>query len=130
VRPLYRARDGQHGERRRGEPDPRQDDRERAHLDERELGGTERTAPEHGERDKPRSLAAGHSQANDECPHEARTTGRSRRSIRLRKHLLFVANALKQHPVGLEEIEDDVWPIYFCHVLLGRVDERDHIIRT
>jgi putative transposase len=51
-------------------------------------------------------------------------------TIRLRKRLLFLANALKQHPVGLEEIADGVWSIHFCRVLLGRVDERDYIIRT
>src|SRR2546425_1131253 len=31
-----------------------------------------------------------------------------------------LANALKQHPVGLEEVDDG-------NVLLGRVDERDYI---
>jgi putative transposase len=51
-------------------------------------------------------------------------------TIRLRKRLLFLANALKQHLVGLEEIDDGVWSIHFCRVLLGRVDERDYIIRT
>jgi transposase InsO family protein len=51
-------------------------------------------------------------------------------TIRLKKRLLFIANALKQHPVGLEEAADGVWSIHFCHVLLGRVDERDYIIRT
>jgi putative transposase len=51
-------------------------------------------------------------------------------TIRLRKRLLFLANALKQHPVGLEEVDDGVWSIHFCRVLLGRVDERDYIIRT
>jgi hypothetical protein len=50
-------------------------------------------------------------------------------TIRLRKRLLFLANALKQHPVGLEEVGDGIWSIHFCHVLLGRVDERDYIIR-
>ena len=51
-------------------------------------------------------------------------------TIRLRKRLLFIANALKQHPVGLEEVDDGIWSIHFCRVLLGRVDERDYIIRT
>jgi transposase InsO family protein len=51
-------------------------------------------------------------------------------TIRLKKRLLFIANALKQHLVGLEEIADGVWSIHFCHVLLGRVDERDYIIRA
>jgi putative transposase len=50
-------------------------------------------------------------------------------TIRLRKRLLFLATALKQHPVGLEEVDDGIWSIHFCHVLLGRVDERDYIIR-
>jgi hypothetical protein len=36
----------------------------------------------------------------------------------------------QQHPVGLEEVADGVWSIHFCHVLLGRVDERDYIIRA
>ncbi len=51
-------------------------------------------------------------------------------TIRLKKRLLFIANALKQHPVGLEEVDDGIWSIHFCRVLLGRVDERDYIIRT
>ena len=51
-------------------------------------------------------------------------------TIRLKQRLLFIANALKQHPVGLEEVDDGIWSIHFCHVLLGRVDERDYIIRT
>ena len=51
-------------------------------------------------------------------------------TIRLKKRLLFIANALKQHPVGLEELDDGIWSIHFCNVLLGRVDERDYIIRA
>ncbi len=51
-------------------------------------------------------------------------------TIRLKKRLLFIANALKQHPVGLEEVADGIWSIHFCRVLLGRVDERDYIIRA
>jgi hypothetical protein len=51
-------------------------------------------------------------------------------TIRLRKRLLFLANALKPHPVGLEEVDDGIWSIHFCHVLLGRVDERDDVIRA
>jgi transposase InsO family protein len=51
-------------------------------------------------------------------------------TIRLKKRLLFIANALKQHPVGLEEVADGIWSIHFCHVLLGLVDERDYIIRA
>ena len=50
-------------------------------------------------------------------------------TIRLKKRLLFLSTALQQHPVGLEEIDDGVWSIHFCQVLLGRVDERDYVIR-
>ena len=46
------------------------------------------------------------------------------------KHrLLFLAKALINYPVGLEEIADGVWSIHFCHVRLGHVDERDRIVR-
>lgn len=41
----------------------------------------------------------------------------------------LIANALKQHYIGLEEVDDGVWAIYFCAVLLARLDERDFIIR-
>ena len=51
-------------------------------------------------------------------------------TIRLKKRLLFIANALKQHPVGLGEVDDSIWSVHFCRVLLGRVDERDYFIRT
>ena len=51
-------------------------------------------------------------------------------TIRLKKRLLFIANALKQHPLRLEEVADGIWSIHFCRVLLGRVDERDYIIRA
>jgi len=51
-------------------------------------------------------------------------------TIRFKKRLLFLANALKQHQVGLEEVDDGIWSLHFCHVLLGRIDERDCIIRT
>ena len=51
-------------------------------------------------------------------------------TIRFKKRLLFLANALKQHQVGLEEVDDGIWSLHFCHVLLGRIDERDSIIRT
>jgi transposase InsO family protein len=50
-------------------------------------------------------------------------------TIRLKKRLLFLSNALQQHPVGLEEVDDGIWSIHFCRVLLGRVDERDYVIR-
>jgi hypothetical protein len=50
-------------------------------------------------------------------------------TIRLKKRLLFLSNALLQHVVGLEAVDDGIWSIHFCRVLLGRVDERDYVIR-
>jgi putative transposase len=45
-------------------------------------------------------------------------------TIRFRDRLLFLANALKQHHVGLEESADGVWSLYLGSVLIGRIDER------
>ena len=42
---------------------------------------------------------------------------------------ILIANALKQHHIGLEEINDGIWSIYFNRVLLARLDERDCVIR-
>ncbi len=51
-------------------------------------------------------------------------------TVRFKKRLVRIANALKQHPIGLEEVDDGIWSIYCCRVLLGRIDERDYIIRA
>jgi len=50
-------------------------------------------------------------------------------TFRFKSRLLFIANALKQHHIGLEEVDDGIWSIYFCRVLLARLDERDFVIR-
>jgi transposase InsO family protein len=50
-------------------------------------------------------------------------------TFRFKYRLLFIANALKQHHIGLEEIDDGIWSIYFGQVLLARLDERDYVIR-
>jgi len=50
-------------------------------------------------------------------------------TFRFKHRLLFIANALKQHHIGLEEVDNGIWSIYFNHVLLARLDERDYIIR-
>ncbi len=47
-------------------------------------------------------------------------------TIRFKKRLVFVSHALTPHPIGLEEVDDGVWSIYFCQVLLARLDERDY----
>jgi len=51
-------------------------------------------------------------------------------TIRFKTRLLFLATALTHHPVGLEEVADGIWSLHFCHVLLGRIDERDYVIRA
>jgi hypothetical protein len=50
-------------------------------------------------------------------------------TFRFKRRLLFIANALKQHYIGLEEIDDGIWSIYFNRVLLARLNERDYVIR-
>jgi transposase InsO family protein len=51
-------------------------------------------------------------------------------TIRFKKRLLFIATALKQHVVALEEVDDGIWSLYFCNVLLARIDERDYVLRA
>jgi transposase InsO family protein len=50
-------------------------------------------------------------------------------TFRFKKRVLCIANGRIHHTVGLEEIHDGSWSIYFCRVLIGRLDERDYIIR-
>ena len=50
-------------------------------------------------------------------------------TIRFQQQRLFLANALDTYYVGVEEIDDGIWSIYFSTVLLARFDERDGIIR-
>jgi putative transposase len=49
-------------------------------------------------------------------------------TFRFKHKLLFIANALKHHAIGLEEVADGVWSIYLGTVLLGRLDERTYVI--
>jgi hypothetical protein len=51
-------------------------------------------------------------------------------TIRFQDRLLFLANALKQHHIGLEETADGVWSLYLGPVLLGRIDERTMKVLT
>ena len=44
-------------------------------------------------------------------------------TIRFQDRLLFLANALKQHHVALEESDDGIWSLYLGPVLLGKLDE-------
>ena len=45
-------------------------------------------------------------------------------TFRLGDRLYFISNALRHYPIGLEETDDALWSLYFCHVLLARINER------
>ena len=50
-------------------------------------------------------------------------------TFRFRHRLLYLANAMVDQQIGLEETDDGVWAIHFNTVLLATFDERDYIIR-
>lgn len=50
-------------------------------------------------------------------------------TFRFKHRLLFVANALNRYHIGLEEIDDGIWSVYFGRVLLARLNERDYVLR-
>jgi hypothetical protein len=50
-------------------------------------------------------------------------------TFRFQHKLLLLSNTRKQLPVGLEEVDDGIWSIYFYDVLLARLDERDYTLR-
>jgi putative transposase len=50
-------------------------------------------------------------------------------TIRFKARLLYLSTALKQHRVGLEEVDDGIWSVFFGDVLLGRIDERQALVR-
>lgn len=43
---------------------------------------------------------------------------------------MYLANALTNQHIGMEETEDGLWSIYFHAVLLATFDERDYIIQS
>ena len=51
-------------------------------------------------------------------------------TIRFKTRLLYLSTALKPHRIGLTEVEDGIWSVYCCDVLLGRIDERKALIRA
>jgi hypothetical protein len=50
-------------------------------------------------------------------------------TFRFKHKLLFIANALRQQHIGLEEVNDGIWSIFLGTVLLARIDEREMRIR-
>ena len=49
-------------------------------------------------------------------------------TFRFQHRLIYLANALVDQHIGLEETDDGIWSIYFNTVLLGTMDERDGIV--
>lgn len=45
-------------------------------------------------------------------------------TFRFQRRQLFLSNALAQELIGLEEIDDGIWSIYYYDVLLARLDDR------
>ena len=50
-------------------------------------------------------------------------------TFRFQGRLLYLANAMVDQPIGLEETDDGIWAIYFSTILPATFDERDYIIR-
>ena len=49
-------------------------------------------------------------------------------TFRFRDRLLYLANAMVDQHIGLEETDDGIWAIHFNMVLLATFDERDYRI--
>jgi transposase InsO family protein len=48
--------------------------------------------------------------------------------FRFHDRLIFLSRALDDQHVGLEEVDDGLWSVYFCRMLLARFDERTGLL--
>ena len=62
--------------------------------------------------------------------HYLAKTDTTASTFRFGKRLVYIANALTNQRIGLEETHDGRWSVYFHRVLLVTVDERDYIIQS
>ena len=60
----------------------------------------------------------------DECPTRVSSAG----TFRLHSGQHFLSQALNNEYIGLEEVQDGLWNIIYYETLLGRFDERTHLI--
>jgi hypothetical protein len=51
-------------------------------------------------------------------------------TIRFQNRLLFISTALEDYRIGLEEVDDGIWSIWFGTIVLARFDERDYILQA
>jgi putative transposase len=49
-------------------------------------------------------------------------------TFRFHHRLLYLANAMVDQHIGLEETDDGIWAIHFNPVLLATFDQRDYIV--
>ena len=49
-------------------------------------------------------------------------------TFRFHNRLLYLANAMVDQHIGLEETDDGIWSIHFHTILLATFDEHDYII--
>ncbi len=50
--------------------------------------------------------------------------------IRFKSNVVFVSQAIKREWIGLEEVDNRVWSVYFYDVLLARLDEQEMTLFT
>ena len=50
--------------------------------------------------------------------------------VRFNSHVLFISQAIKQEWIGLEEVDNGIWSVYFYDVLLARLDEKEMALFT
>jgi len=102
------------------------DERPHEALDQETPGSVYRSSP----RALPRTLAPLEYPGHFEVRLVSRNSG-----IRWKKHWVCVTHTLAGEYVGLEEVDDGLWDVYFGPVNLGRMNERilrieDHKGRT
>jgi len=51
-------------------------------------------------------------------------------TFRFGKRIVYLANALTNQRIGMEETDDGLWQLRFRSVLLATFDERDYIIQS
>ena len=49
-------------------------------------------------------------------------------TFRFHDRIFFLSRALDDQQVALEEVDDGLWSVYFCHLLLARIDERTGLL--